>query len=159
MWTWTNYYGAENYMVRAADERFFELGCDFLAQALKTEPRELFNCGFGTNWQAVQSRDLDSSIRWFAQGDPWNALLGVGVHSVVVAGLDMSTAGLAGPGTLTSHDPHYEHRKDDLVGMQKSVQRVRRSMNSRWKRCTDCQSPRLGGWCSCDGPVRGIIYD
>lgn len=159
MWDWSSYYGADGYLVSKVAESFFELAEDDFATALNKDPLELFDLGFGTKWQEVRSLELDESLRWFAQGDPWSALVGIGAKSVIVTGLDLSTIGLAGPGTLMAQNPQFHHEKADLSGIQESIVKVRKSMQRRWRRCVNCQSPRLGGWCKCDGPILGICYD
>jgi len=159
MWTWQSFYDTGTYLVGAVEERFFDTDPDNLATLLGISGLELLDRGFGTNWQEVQSRDLDHSQRWFTQGDPWNALLGVGRDSVTVTGLDLTIAGLAGPGTLRTHGSSFRHDKSDLVAIHESIVKVRQAMQHRWRRCPDCQSQRVGNWCTCDGPLRGICYD
>jgi hypothetical protein len=161
VWNWSSYYCADGYLVKELVESFFELEEDDFATVLNLDPLDLLNLGFGTKWQEVQSFDLNTSLRWFVQGDPWNALLGVGDESVVVSGLDLSTDGLAGPGTLTAHKPQFQHEKSDLSGIYESILKVRKSMQKRWRRCENCQSPRLDDWdcCSCESPISGIRYD
>lgn len=161
MWSWSSYYRVDGYLVNELVESFFELEEDDFSIVLNKDPLDLFNLGFGTKWQEVQSFDLDQSLRWFAQGDPWNALLGVGDESVIVAGLDLSTDGLAGPGTLMVHKPQFHHNKEDLLAIRESIVKVRKSMQRRWRRCENCQSPRLDDWewCTCESPISGIRYD
>lgn len=159
MYTWANYYGADGYLVGNPDERFFDFDQDDFAFALGVDALELYEQGFGTNWQEVESRGLDSSFRWFAQGDPWNALVGVRSGSIRVAGLNMTIGGLRGPGVLTTQDPEFVVDKSDLTGFLEVLKKVRTSMQRRWRRCPDCQSPRLGGECLCHAPVLGINYD
>lgn len=161
MWNWSNYYRVDGYLVNELVESFFELEEDDFATALNNDPLDLLHLGFGTKWQEVQSLDLDQSLRWFAQGDPWNALVGVGEESVIVTGLDLTTDGLAGPGTLTAHKPQFHHKQSDLSAIHESIVKVRKSMERRWRCCENCQSPRLDDWewCTCESPISGIRYD
>jgi hypothetical protein len=159
MYTWVNYYGADAYLVGDPDEHFFDFDQHNFAAALGIDPLDLYHAGFGTNWQQVESLGLDTMFQWFAQGDPWNALIGVGDDSIRVVGLNMTIGGLAGPGTLADRDPNFFHERSDLTGLLQSLKTVRNAMQRRWRRCRDCQSPRLGGDCTCHGSVLGIIYD
>ena len=159
MLTWVTYYGARDYLVNEAEVDSRNWSHDDLADALGISPLELYEMGFGTDWHEVASLNLDRSCRWFAQGDPWNALIGVGRESIAVTCLELTTTGLAGPATLIGTRPEFIHTRSQLPETLESLAKIRKAMQRRWRRCPDCQGARLRGECTCNGPLLGIIYD
>lgn len=161
---WQHYYGAGSYLVDV-DSTWPD---QELATRLGVEPRDLADIGIGTTFAVVTGvqpafgsddafEDIDT---WFAHGDPWHVLIGVGADRIVVGSVDMFEGGYAGPPALTCIDAKtIPSDSADLKQVADMFLRAQRSTARRMNRCPLCDSPRYGSGCRCDGLARGIDYD
>ena len=162
---WQQYYGAAGYVAPADPAEWTD---EILATHLGVEPRDLADAGIGTTFLRVRGvqasfeatdtlSDLDT---WFAHGDPWHVLIGVGPARIVVGSVDMFEGGYAGPPTLTCRNPtSFPRAGADVAAIADAVLRSRRATARRMRRCPLCDSPRYGSGCRCDDLAYGIIYD
>lgn len=185
--TWAEYYDAETFVVcdgdRARDADYFQHKHDaLLADKLSAQMWELIYERIGLRWVNVASDDLSSARTWFAHGDPWTVLVGVGLEDVIVGQPQFTLFGMMGPSRLLAAnlaDPivltpdlripleRLERRQaaskstsdSDLSALREAIESARKQSRRGIRLCRSCQSPRYGGDCRCEAYAEGTVFD
>jgi hypothetical protein len=162
VYSWIDYYEASSFLARVDRRGRPEWADAELASRLGVELEELVHSELGTCWVEVASPNLARDRTWFAHGDPWTVLLGLGGSDVVVGRPWMTETAMAGPHRLEAHhttSPIAHRRGHVSARLLEAVSAAQRSVRRGLWTCPLCQSKRYQSGCRCFAMDTGICLD